>query len=143
MNFSPEFFLYLIGSTPDPLLGAKLAYTEARDFVRFDTDADFECKRLVCFFNPDDGPQTEATRDIPDFNFNIRDNATGRTLFNSFVSTAEVFGDGRVPFVLPTSHFFKRGGQAQMLYDPVNPGPTFGSGDVWLGMIGSKHFEKG
>lgn len=147
MNFSPEFFTYMVGSTTDPAIGAQLLFVESLDVVKFDSDADFELKRLVCF--ADDGvdgpggPQTESSRRIPSFNFNLRDNATGRTLFNGYVDTAELFGDGRIPFVLPTSHFFKRAGQAQMLYDPVNPGPDFNTLGVWLGLVGAKHFEKG
>lgn len=141
MNFSQEFFTYLVGTFPGS--PGVLFFSEVFDIVRFDKDADFELKRLVCFSTSDNGPQTEATRRIPNFNFNIRDNSTGRTLFNGFASTGELFGDGKIPFVLPTSHFFQRGGQAQMLYDAVTPGPDFDSGTTWLGLVGSKHFEKG
>lgn len=144
MNFSPEFHVYTVGPTfPDPLLGVTLVFIESFDVVQFDSDADFELKRLVCFIDVTGNPQTESSRRIPNFNFNIRDDATGRTLFNRFASTAEIFGDGRVPFVLPTSHFFQRGGKAQMLYDAVSPGPDFDTGVVWLGLVGVKHFEKG
>lgn len=142
MNFAPEFFTYLVGSLPSPTIGATLTFIERFDVVLFDSDADFEVKRLVCFVDTP-GPQTESSRRIPDFNFNLRDTATGRTLFNGFVSTGELFGDGRVPFILPTSHFFQRGGQAQMLYDAVTPGPDFDNIACWLGLVGVKHFEKG
>ena len=139
MLFMPEFYTYLIGT----LSNATLAFVEQLDVANIDEDADFELKRLVCFFNQDDTPQTEATRRIPNLNFNIRDDATGRLLFSGFANTGELFGDGRIPFVLPTSHFFKRGGKAQMLYDVVNPGPDFDNGSTWLGLVGVKHFEKG
>lgn len=144
MNFQPEFFTYMMGFFAEPELGSFLDFTERFDFVSIDNDSDFELKRLVMFQDRGGVPtQTEATRCIPNFNFNIRDDATGRTLFNGFASTGEIFGDGRIPFVLPTSHFFQRGGKAQMLYDPTAPGPDFGSGIVWLGLVGAKHFEKG
>lgn len=145
MNFKPEFYTYLIGAMrDDPTSGVTLTFTEAQDVVRFDGDADFELKRLVMFARPEAGDvSTEQDRVLANFNFNLRDNATGRTLFNGFVSTAELFGDGRIPFVLPTSHFFEKGGSAQMLYNPVDPGPDFGNLLVWLGLVGSKHFEKG
>lgn len=143
MLFTPEFFTYLVGSGDDPLFSTSISFSERFDVVRFDNDADFECKRLVCFACETLNPQTASTRRIPNFNFNIRDDATGRNLFNGFVSTGQLFGDGTVPFVLPTSHFFKRGSKAQMLYDPVDPGPDFDAMTVWLGLVGAKHFEKG
>lgn len=145
MDFKPEFFTYVFGSIrDDPSTGNTLQFQEQFDLVKFDRDADFEAKRLVCFSTLDPNVnQTEASREIPNFNFNIRDNSTGRTLFNGFASTAELFGDGKIPFVLPTSHFFRRGGQAQILYDPTDPGPDFNNILCWLGMVGAKHYEKG
>ena len=139
MFFHPQFYTYNVGTLPN----GTLAFVERLDVANLDEDADFELKKLSCFFDPAGAPQTEATRFIPNFNFNIRDDATGRLLFSGFANTGELFGDGRVPFVLPTSHFFKRGGKAQMLYDPVTPGPDFDNGAVWLALIGVKHFEKG
>lgn len=143
--FSPQFHCYALG----PLINefdappGTLTFIQDQDVCKLDTDADFECKRLVMFSDRTQGPQTEATRDLPNFNFNIRDNATGRTIFAGFASVPEIFGDGRVPFVLPTSHFFRRGGQAQMLYNPADPGPDFEAVTVWLVMVGVKHYERG
>jgi hypothetical protein len=142
MDFGQEFFTYLIGQRIDEN-GATLSFNEQDDIVFFHTDADFELKRLVMFGSLDETNQTESSRFIPNFNFNLRDNSTGRTLFNGFASTAELFGDGRIPFVLPTSHFFRRGGQAQILYDLTDPGTDFGNALVWLGLVGAKHFERG
>lgn len=139
MRFQPEFFTLLISTSPN---GA-LQFVERFDVVKINTDSDFELKRLVCFFTPDGGPQTESTRRIPNLNFNIRDDATGRLLLSGFANTGALFGDGRVPFVLPTSHFFQRGGMAQVLYDVIDPGPDFGVGSIWLGLIGVKHFLRG
>lgn len=143
MNFQPEFFVYPVGTSFDPLFGMTLTFSEQFDIVKFDSDADFEVRRLVMFGGDSLNPQTESTRYIPQINFNIRDDATGRTLFSNYVSTAELFGDGRVPFVLPTSHFFKRATTAQMLYDPVDPGIDFDASTIWLALVGVKHYEKG
>lgn len=143
MNFAPEFFVYLIGSFPDPTLSRTLIFSERFDYADIQTDADFELKRLVMFASQDTAvPTTESSRFLPNFNFNIRDDATGRTLFNGYVGVSELFGDGRIPFVLPTSHFFQRGSRAQMMYDRVNPGPDFDNCTCWLGLVGSKHFER-
>lgn len=113
----------------------------ARDVIRLDTDADFELQRLSCFFTVDDGPQTENTRLLPQVSINLLDTGTGRTVFGGYVLTSELFGDGRVPFILPTTHFFKRGAQVQVQYDPIDPGPDFDNGELWLLLIGRKHYE--
>lgn len=139
MRFQPEFFIHLISTAAN----GSLTFNERLDVANIDVDSDFELKRLVCFFDDTGGPQTESTRRIPNFNFNIRDDATGRLLFGGFASTGALFGDGRIPFVLPTSHFFKRGGKAQMVYDVVDPGPDIDGGFAWLGLVGVKHFERG
>lgn len=144
MDFSPVFQCYTLGGRKIAGFEGVCFFSENFDEVQIDTDGDFECKRLTCFFDQNGGPQTEATRRIPTgVLFNIRDNSTGRLLFNGFADTGEIFGDGRIPFVLPTSHFFKRGGQAQMIYAPNSQqGPDFGNGLMWLVMVGAKHFDK-
>lgn len=141
MQFQPEFYAYALG---DRSFGGACVFVERFDKAQIDTDADFELKRLACFMTRDAAPQTEADRQIPTgVLFNIRDNATGRTIFAGFADTGEIFGDGKVPFVLPTSHFFKRGSQAQVLYAPIaQQGPDFDNGSLWLVMIGCKHFGR-
>lgn len=111
------------------------------DTIRFDGDADFELQRLSIWFNPAGNPQTEFGRILTQINFNVRDNGNGRNAFAGFLSMAEVFGDGRVPFVLPTTHFFKRASSATILYDNTDFGPDFDAGDVWLQLIGRKHYD--
>lgn len=143
MRFEPEFFVYPIGSETS-IAGSKLVeFDELLDVVAISGDSDFECKRLVCFAVDSlaDLP-VESTRRLPNFNFNLRDNATGRLMFNTYVSTAALFGDGRIPFVLPTTHFFRRNSIVQMLFDPSDPGPDFGSILCWLGLVGVKHFDE-
>lgn len=140
MNFDPVFQCYSIqgpGATG-------VTFNERLDLTPIDNDGDFECKRLTCFMDRNGTPQTASSRNIPTgILFNIRDNATGRTLFNRFADTGEIFGDGSVPFVLPTSHFFRRGGQAQILYAPADDqGPDFDGGTLWLVMVGIKHFKR-
>lgn len=109
--------------------------------IRFDSDADFELQRLSIFFDPDGAPQTEETRRIPQLNFNILDKGTGRTVFAGFTDSGAMFGDGRVPFVLPTTHFFQRAAEAEFTFDPVNPGVNFDGGAVYALLIGRKHFN--
>lgn len=142
MKFQPEFFTYLIGRETDPTLGPQLSWDATLDLARLDTDADFELKRLTMFASIGGAVQTESSRVIPSFNFNILDDATGRTLFNSFADFGALFGDGRSQFILPTSHFFKRGGTARILYNDADFGPDFGVGQVWVGLVGLKHFER-
>lgn len=140
MDFRPVFQCYSLG----PLSGSGVTFTELLDITKIDNDGDFELKRLTCFMDRAGAPQTESSRQIPTgVLFNIRDNSTGRTVFSGFADTGEIFGDGRVPFVLPTSHFFRRAGQAQVLYAPAaQQGPDFDNGTLWLIMVGCKHFKR-
>lgn len=112
------------------------------DVLRFDGDGDFELQRLTAFVaNPDDD-YTQYTSRIGSVNFNIRDNATGRLMFADYVNFAEVFGIGRTPFILPTTHWFRRATSAEVLYSPIAPGPDFdGPYRFNLGFIGRKHFD--
>ena len=120
-----------------------LAFDETLDQIKMDTDADFELQRLSMFYTNGGGAQTAESRAIAQVNFNIRDQATGRNLFSGFADTGELFGDGTVPFVLPTTHFFKRGGKALFLYDAVTPGTDFGVGSLHLQLIGRKLYDLG
>lgn len=146
--FQPEFQCYPLGPKNDPLdVGAfdgVLTFNPQFDFANIDTDGDFELKRLTAFVTREGDPQTEFTREIPTgILFNIRDDATGRMLFQGWADTGALFGDGCAQFILPTSHFFKRGGRAQVLYAPADlQGPDFNTAHVWLIMVGAKHFEE-
>lgn len=120
-----------------------LAFDETLDQIKMDSDADFELQRLSMFYTNGGAAQTAASRVIAQVNFNIRDSATGRNLFSGFADTAELFGDGTVPFVLPTTHFFKRRSIASFLYDAVTPGADFGVGSLHLQLIGKKHYDFG
>lgn len=143
MRFNPEFYVYPIGRLSTTLGTVAINYSERFDQVAISNAADFECKRLVMFaIDSELDTPTEATRRIPSFNFNIRDDSTGRLMFNTFVNTAELFGDGRIPFVLPTTHFFARSTIVQMLYDPVDPGPDFDNVFCWLAMVGLNHYNE-
>lgn len=149
MDFKPEFQCYCLGGRFDPLdIGlpnGTLAFDPLFDFAMIDGDGDFELKRLTAFVSrPEHLPQTEDTRQIPTgILFNIRDDATGRLLFNSWADTGELFGDGCAQFILPTSHFFRRLGKAQVIYAPADlQGPDFGAATVWLVMVGAKHFRE-
>jgi hypothetical protein len=125
-----EFFVYV----------HSMVFFEPLDVIKFDTDADFELQRLSMFMTPDGSPQTEESRYLAQVDINIFDTATGRNVFAAPLSTAELFGDGRVPFILPTTHWFKRGTQARI---DTTGGSDFENGNLWLALIGRKRFAPG
>lgn len=134
-----EFFVYPVPS--QGLNPRTLRFTEEFDRVDFDGDADFELQRLSAFSSLFDETPTQYDSFYPQVNFNIRDNATGRLLFGDYMSMSEIFGIGRTPFVLPTTHFFRRATSAQIIYSPIDPGPGFDNSNISLLLIGRKHLD--
>ena len=135
-----DFYVYALPAQLDFTPGQALFSSESDVFV-FDSDADFELQRLSAWTDSADTDYTQYTSQYAQVNINIRDNATGRLLFGDYVSMAELFGLGRTPFVLPTTHFFKRGTSATILYSPIDPGPDFENFQVFPFLIGRKHFD--
>lgn len=134
-----EFYVYTLPAVVDFTPGQMTFGSDDR--FNFDGDADFELQRLSLWICSSDTDYTQYTAQYAQVNINIRDNATGRLLFGDFVSMAELFGNGRTPFVLPTTHFFKRATSAQILYSPIDPGPDFENFQVIPLLIGRKHFD--
>lgn len=105
--------------------------------IQIRTDSDFELQKLSMFADIDAAGQTEATRIIPLVTIQITDTGTGRTLFNQPVAIGAIFGDGRIPFILPTTKIFTK--NASVVVDVVN----FDAANTYnlrLALIGSKIF---
>lgn len=124
-----EFFVYSRGP---------LTFVERLDTIPIDTDADFELLRLSMWAD-DGGPITAETRRLPLVDLQIFDTANGRGVFAAPVPIAALFGDGTQPFILPTTHWFKRGSQAVL----QTSGDEVDAVALWVNLIGRKRFERG
>jgi hypothetical protein len=125
-----EFFVYSL----------QLTFAETLDVIKIDPDSDFELMRLTMFAAESNQPQTRASRRLPLVELQILDTGSGRGVFEQGVSVPAIFGDGSVPFILPTTHWFERGTQARVI--------TTGGAEVdaillWINLIGRKRYERG
>lgn len=98
-----DFFVY--GLTVGPL--AALASTQVA--FQIQSDSDFELQKLSMFATFDDDPasgNTESARILPFASIQVTDTGTGRQVFNQEVAIPAIFGDGRIPFILPVTKMF-------------------------------------
>jgi hypothetical protein len=106
--------------------------------IQIQADSDFELQKLSVFADILAAQQTASTRVLPLVTIQITDTGTGRQLFNQPVAVPALFGDGQIPFILPTTKVFSR--NASVTFDVVN----FAAGtdyNLRLNLIGSKIFE--
>ncbi len=128
-----DFFIY-------PILFENLASGgTAQQALQIQADSDFELQKMTTFVVIDGAgaSQEQATRVIPSASVQITDTGTGRQLFSAPVPMGGIFGDGQLPFILPTTKMFTK--NASVTFQVTN----FSDDDylsLWLLMIGSKIF---
>lgn len=95
-----DFFVY-------PLTFASLlAGTAAQNAIQIQSDSDFELTKFTMLADIAAAAQTEATRVLPLVTIQITDTGTGRALFSAPLPVPAIFGDGRIPFILPVPKIF-------------------------------------
>ena len=95
-----DFFAYTL------TFAALLAGTAAQGAIQIQSDSDFELTKFTMFADIAAGAETEATRVLPLVTIQITDTGTGRSLFSSPLPIPAIFGDGRIPFILPVPKIF-------------------------------------
>jgi hypothetical protein len=73
---------------------------------QIDGDSDFRLHKLAMFADIAAAGETEATRVLPLVTVLLKDSKSGRNLMVDPVPIAALFGDGRLPFVLPRQKVF-------------------------------------
>lgn len=91
-----EFFIYAINF-------AVPASGTSSGAIQIQADSDFEVQKLTFFADIALNLQTEAERVLPLVTVQILDTGTGRQWFNTDVAIPALMGDGRIPFILPTT----------------------------------------
>lgn len=95
-----DFFAYSLTFT------GLLSGTAAQGAIQIQSDSDFELTKFTMFADIALAAETEATRVLPLVTIQITDTGTGRALFSSPMPVPAVFGDGRIPFILPVPKIF-------------------------------------
>jgi hypothetical protein len=83
---------------------------------------------------------TEATNVIPLVTINIVDNGSGRNLFSAPIALGTIFGNGRLPFILPVPRIFMPRSNIGVTLANYTAATTY---NIRLAFIGSKIFEQG
>lgn len=105
--------------------------------IQIQSDSDFELQKLTMFADIANASQTASTRVLPLATVQITDTGTGRQLFNSPVAIPAIFGDGQIPFILPTTKLFSKNASVSIDVSNFDAASTY---DIRLFLIGSKIF---
>lgn len=82
--------------------------------------------------------QTDGTRVIPLMTAVILDTSSGRQLMSSTVPVPTLFGDGRLPFLLPSPRFFRAQTQVTVNVQNFDVAASY---SLKLSFIGTKFFK--
>lgn len=128
-----DFFVY-----PANFLAAIAPGGAGNVSVQVQADAAFELQKLS-FLAVVNG--TNVVDTAAQFTIQITDGGTGRKMFSSPVALAAIFGNGQIPFILPTSKLFSE--NASIVIDVVNVHPANTYASLRLALIGTKIFKFG
>lgn len=129
-----DFFVYAIN-----FLSLAPAAT-ANGAIQIQADSDFETQKLAMFADIAAAAQTEDTRVLPLVSLQVQDTGTGRQIFNIAVPIPAIMGDGRIPFILPTTKIFSKNASVAFSVTNFSAATTY---NLRLLMIGSKIFTYG
>lgn len=105
--------------------------------IQIQADSDFELQQLAHFSDIAAATETESSRVLPLVTIQITDTGTGRQMFNAPVPIPALFGDGRIPFVLPTTKMFSRNASVSFVLSNYDAAATY---NIRLQLIGAKIF---
>lgn len=129
-----DFYVYAINFAA---LAAAAANTGA---IQIQADSDFELQKLSFFADIAAAAQTEATRVIPLVTLQITDTGTGRQTFNTEIPIGAIMGDGRIPFILPTTKIFSANASVAFSVTNYSAATAY---NLRLCLIGAKLFRYG
>lgn len=110
-------------------------------FVQIEADSDFLIQKLAYFSSIAGGPQTFNTIDIPLVTILIVDTGSGRQIMNTPIPLTAMFGDGRLPYILPTPKLFVKNTRINVTLANFSAGTNYG--DIWINFEGKKIFTTG
>jgi NAD(P)-dependent dehydrogenase (short-subunit alcohol dehydrogenase family) len=127
-----DFFIYGIDFT------ALAPGATATDNIQIQADADFETQKLTYFADIAAAAQTVTTQVIPLITVLITDAGSGRQLMNVATAIPALFGDGKIPFILPTSRIFAARSNITFQVSNFDAAVTY---NLRLSLIGTKLFQ--
>lgn len=106
--------------------------------IQVQADSAFKLTKLGAQVDLDGAVVTEATNPIALATINIVDNGSGRQLFSAPVAMGALFGNGRLPFILPIPRIFMPRSNIAVTITNYSAATTY---NIRLAFVGSKIFE--
>lgn len=106
-------------------------------FIQIEADSDFLIQKLAYASFLGGDAVTVQTQDVPLVTTTIVDTGSGRQLMNQPIPIASFFGDGRLPYILPTPKLFTKNSRINV--NVFNFGDE-DYADLWLSFEGKKIF---
>lgn len=129
-----DFFVY---ATPSISIAGGASSSTS---IQIQADAAFELQKLAMFADIAAAIQTESTRVLPLVTIQITDQGSGRQIFSVPVAIPSLFGDGRIPFILPTTKLFSPNSAIQLDFTNFTAATTY---NLRVDLIGTKIFMLG
>lgn len=130
-----DFFTYNI-QFEDLLVGATQI-----GFIQIEADSDFLIQKLAYFSNVAGAAVNVQTQDVPLVTIVIVDTGSGRQIMNNAVPLTALFGDGRLPYILPTPKLFVKNSRINVTLSNFSAGTNYA--DIWINFEGKKIFTTG
>jgi hypothetical protein len=132
VSYVEDFFVYEAQTL------ALAALTSIPVNIQVQADSDFKLLKLTQFSDIATAVQTESTRVVPLVTLQLTDTGSGRALFSSPVPMGALFGDGRLPFILPIVRIFKARSNINLVFANYSAATTY---NIYIALIGTKLFQ--
>lgn len=106
-------------------------------FIQIEADSDFLIQKLAYQSFLDDSAVTVFSQDVPLVTTTIVDTGSGRQLMNAPIPIGAFFGDGRLPYIMPTPKLFTKNSRINV--NVFNFGGE-DYADIWILFEGKKIF---
>ena len=136
MRFAKDFFIYQLD------FENLLAATTQTDNIAIQADANFRWEKATVFTLEDISSSiTQFSDALAQVTVLIVDSGSGRQLMDQAVPIPNFFGNGRIPFILPTKRTFVA--RSNITFTVVNINDTINFATLRLSLIGTKLFPIG
>lgn len=131
-QYQRDYFVYGTGSIA-------IAFgASANTSIQIQADSMFLWESAAWFATVADAAFTVATQPMPNVTVQIIDTGSGRQLFSAAQPIVSLFGDGKLPFPLPTPRYFQPNSQVQIQLANFDAAISY---NIRLSLIGSKIFN--
>jgi hypothetical protein len=132
-----DVFFYEINLSP---AGGLAPSASIPGTVNIDTDSDFFWQKSTQHSAVASDGTTYENEELPECDITIKDATTGRDIMNAPVPISNIFGNGRIPFILPVEKYFGARSQISVTVNNVSDNKTYTS--IKLTFVGIKAFTR-